>query len=211
MIPDNLWLGVVHQSFREDPPSGPRSDEVRGRCAVTYWMQADADGFSQELADSLLVHLISLWNPIPGLGWLSEWFFLDKVTVQHVASEQGKESLQDIRIGTAFSPPVPMQAAILVIGRTDTLRRQVRHWLAGWPASGIDEHGRPRSADKDHGNRAWCKNHLLPFTTFGHLWTPICWDADNQVVRPITSHAISTEWRTQRRRSLQGQDDIDDM
>lgn len=211
MIPDDLWLGVMHGSFRRGPPGSGREDEVRGEWAVTYHVTCDVAGFSGAQADGLHEWLSQLWNPFPGYSWLSSWVYRDFSTATHLATDQGTVNDFEIRVGTSADAPAPMQAAVMVIGRTNGIRRQVRRWLPGFASSSIDDEGRPQIGPDWPGITAWAKAHLEPNIGQAFFWTPVCWDADDETVREINGYACSIEWRTQRRRSLQGASDIVDI
>lgn len=105
--------------------------------------------------------------------------------------------------GAPIQPPVPAQCAVLAVGRTAAMGRQTRKWIP-CVSSGLLYTDRPEwnlLAGPD-SLRQWATDFLLPYDVFGFPMTPVVWDAENEIARPIVEVLLSPMPRTVRRRSL---------
>lgn len=207
-IPADLWLGTMFGSVRRGLVGSGKENEVRGEWVVTYYVTLDVDGYSDANADAVIGWIGNLWQVFPGLGFISGFVHRDKITALHFLSEQERENTFTLRIGTSNNPPVPMQAAALVIGRAKELRHQTRRWLPGVQREQTDSQGRPQVGPDWPDFTSWMKSHVTPAASGGRTVTPVIWNQPSEELREITEVAASVEWRTQRRRTLTGDEDI---
>lgn len=201
MVPDNLWKLELEGGWlpRNDIPPTPRI----ATWALTWYVQADVNGFTFQRG-------IELWNAangIYGLGganswWAFNWWLFTWKAI-HVASDQAASSTVNFRMGSGGPNrvPLPFQVSVMAWGRSTALRRQVRHWFAGWNTVLLNDSGQISDTWQTPLDQ-WCRLWFIPQTSGGVTFTPIVWDATGEVARPIESIARLSQFRTIRRRAV---------
>lgn len=200
MADDRLWKLEVNGDFQDvndSPPTEPLS-----RWALTWWVFADANGFTVARANDLILAASGIYGLFAAEEWWYRGNFITTMKAIHVESGSFNEQTLNDRIGSTFAGRVglPYQVCVMAWGSAKELGRQVRHWFAGWNSIILAENG--SIADGAAANLdSFCRQWFIPQTAGATTFTPVIYDATNDVAREIVESHRAGYFRTIRRRA----------
>lgn len=177
----------------------------RADWAGTRWLKQTAGGTAgadaEELAEAAHANYVStIGGDAP--VWCSRTRLVN-VRAVHFVSGLDREYDDDVSLGAeAQDTPLPVQAAILVVGRTKILGRQTRLWVPGLDLDAMGDDGQFDTAQNGVFNN-WAQLQLQDsWDTLNNSWVPIHWSFDDETEEFHTEVFWMQEWRTIRRRVL---------
>ncbi len=204
MIPANLYK--VELTGKWEDASGPVGIKLF-EWALTWHVEStevtDDETRLRLMAVTWREYFLQTTQPS---SFLASGTVCERARCIRMASERFGESVSDVRPqNPAPLRVLPAQVALLVIGRTQSLGRQTRKWLPCL-TFGHMEFNRPvwNLLPGPGSLNEWATGMLLPKPVAFETMTPVVWDEQDEIARPITGILIARTPRTIRRRSLRG-------